>query len=151
MLLLTEKKRYFNKIHRNIHKENRRYIMKKLSKKITASISVAIVLVSTITTFAATSYANHFRSWTEDGYYKCKFSFIGAHEIQSREPYCSEVGKHVKQAYVIAYNSKESSGRKYSTVARSKYDSTRRTTPTASIVATWFCTEYTKYGYTTFN
>jgi len=125
--------------------------MKNLKKILTASLCAAIVLVSTITTFAATSYANNFSSWKQNGYYKCKFSFIGAHEIQPGEPYCSEVGKHVRQAYAIAYNSKESSGRKYSTVALSKYDSTIRTTPTASIEATWFRTEYTKYGYTTFN
>lgn len=125
--------------------------MKNLKKILTASLCAAIVLVSTITTFAATSYANNFSSWREDGYYKCKFSFIGAHEIQSGEPYCSEVGKHVKQAYVIAYNSENTSGRKYSTKALCIFDSTTRTTPTASIESTWLDTEYTKYGYTTFS
>lgn len=125
--------------------------MNNLKKIIASVLCTAIVLGSGATAFAATSYANYFSSWKSSGEYKCKFSFIAAHEIQSGEKYCSEVGKHVKQAYAIAYNSKESSGRKYSTAAWSKYDSTRRTTPTASVDATLFYKEYTKYGYSTFN
>lgn len=124
--------------------------MRGFKKFLTATLCSALVLGSSLTAFAGTTYSNYFESWKSDGYYKCYFSFIGAHEIQSGEKYCSEKGKHVKQAYAIAYNSKNSSGRKYSTAATSKYDSTRRTTPTAKVEAKLLYTEYTKYGYTLF-
>lgn len=124
--------------------------MKGFKKIFTTTLCTVLVLASSVTAFAGTSYANYFKSWKDNGSYKCYFSFIGAHEIQSGEAYCTEKGKHIKQAYAIAYNSKESSGRKYSTAATSTSDSKRRTTPTASIEARLFYKEYTKYGYTLF-
>ncbi len=124
--------------------------MKKTNKILATCLCTTLALVSTITAFAATSYANYFETWIADGYYKGKFSFIADHEIQEGEPYCSEVGRHVKQAYVIAYNSEKTTGRKYSTVAPNKSNSTRRNTPTVSIKDTWGDTEYVKYGYTLF-
>lgn len=124
--------------------------MIKTKKIFVAIVCMMVVAASSIATFASVSYANYFKSWETSSMSKCYFSFIAAHEIQHGEAYCSQAGKHVKQAYVIAYNSKKSSGRKYSTVATSKNDTTRRQTPVASVKKLWYSIEYTKYGYSTF-
>lgn len=99
---------------------------------------------------SGTSYANRFVSNLSDGYYRCYYQFIPAHKVTKGEPYCSATGKHLKQAWVRAYNSSFSTGKKYSRKASSTKDKSTIKTPTASIPNNPFTTEYTSYNYSTF-